>query len=841
MVVLNLKPTHKAVKDYFDAISNLSKLGVSHEGAVSPLFANLLRHCGAQFKLSLIEQFSMKRVGYPSSSHPIQVDGLMVDEWKYPRGVWEAKDTDDILDKEVKDKFNDGYPKDNILFQAPNHIIIWQDGNEIFNQRVSTADHLIEGLRIFFEYQPPAFEQWRQAIEEFKLIVRDLAEGLLDLIEKERVANRIFIQALDEFTLLCRETINPNISTEAIEEMLIQHMLTERIFRKVFNNPDFTERNIIAHEIEKVISALTSHHFSRHEFLKSLDRFYGAIEIAAASIQDFSQKQGFLNTVYEKFFQGFSVNVADTHGIVYTPQPIVGFMVKSIQDILQKEFGRSFSDEGVHIIDPFVGTGNFLVRIIRDIKRSKLSYKYAHEIHCNEVMLLPYYIASMNIEHEYYELTGEYEPFEGICLVDTFDLVEGKQLSYLTKENTARVKCQQNASIFVVIGNPPYNAKQVNENDNNKNRKYAEIDRRVSLTYGKASKATYLGKLNDPYIKAIRWASDRIGEEGIIAFVTNNSFVTDITCDGMRQHLENGFDKIYIMDLGGNVRENPKLSGTTHNVFGIQVGVSINILLRKKDTIPQKQCKIYYARIDEFWRKEQKYDFLTTKEHIGNVEWEEVQPDTKHNWLTQGMKEEFATFIPMGSKEAKGANKLNVETIFKTYSLGISTNRDSVVHNFDKNILSSSIDQFCNNYNVEVMRYDQKGKPADIDNFVDYEKIKWSRDLKKRAKHGTYISFDENKIRTSLYRPFTKMFLYYDPILNDSPGLFAKIFPNSGTETNNRVICVPSLGSRQIICFMTNLIPNLNFITGSTPIQCFPFYMYDKNGENQQENIWREE
>lgn len=389
MSTLNLKPTHKAVRDYYEAIQNFSQLRVSHEGAVSPAFAELLRHSGHQLKWTLVPQYRVKRNG-----QSIRVDGALVDDFNLVHGYWEAKDTGDDLEKEVKKKFAAGYPRDNIIFQAPDHIIVWQNSQEVFNEDITQPERLVEALRLFLEYQPPAFDEWQKAVEEFKLRVPELAGGLLQLIEKERTSNRRFIQALEDFSNLCRQTINPNISMQAVEEMLIQHMLTERIFRKVFNNPDFAERNIIAHEIEKVISALTSQSFSRDGFLKSLDRFYGAIETTAATIDDYSQKQAFLNTVYEKFFQGFSVKVADTHGIVYTPQPIVNFMVRSVEEILRREFGRSLSDEGVHVIDPFVGTGNFIIRIMREIQRSKLPQKYAEELHCNEVMLLPYYIAS---------------------------------------------------------------------------------------------------------------------------------------------------------------------------------------------------------------------------------------------------------------------------------------------------------------------------------------------------------------------------------------------------------------------------------------------------------------
>ena len=309
-----------------------------------------------------------------------------------------------------------------------------------------------------------------------------------------------------------RAAINPNLSKAAVEEMLIQHLLTERIFRTVFNNPDFTRRNIIAREIEKVIEVLIGQTYSRDAFLKELNPFYLAIEQAALLCKDFSQKQQFLNTVYEQFFQGFSVEVADTHGIVYTPQPIVDFMVKSVAHILETEFDRSLSDTGVHIIDPFVGTGNFIVRLMQDIQATTLEEKYRHELHCNEILLLPYYIATLNIEQEYFQRTGRYLPFEGIALADTFELLEDRQMALFTEENTERVKRQKAADMFVVIGNPPYNAQQINENDNNKNRKYPTMDKRVEETYAQDSTAQLKNKLYDPYVKAFSWASKRIGK-----------------------------------------------------------------------------------------------------------------------------------------------------------------------------------------------------------------------------------------------------------------------------------------------------------------------------------------
>jgi len=765
----------------------------------------------------------------------VRVDGAVVDAFHIAHGYWEAKDVHDDLEKEVKKKFAAGYPKDNIVFQAPERAILYQDGKRVLDEDISKATNLVQTLSLFFEYLPPAYAQWEDAVEHFKVEIPQLGRTVRELIEKERKTNKKFIQAFADFHHLCLESINPNLSELTVEEMLIQHLLTERIFRTVFHNPDFTNRNIIAVEIEKVISALTSRAFSRDAFLKSLDRFYKAIEATASTIDDYSQKQHFLNAVYEKFFQGFSVKVADTHGIVYTPQPIVNFMVRSVEDILQKEFGKSLSSQDVHILDPFVGTGNFLVRVMQEIKKTALEHKYRHELHCNEVMLLPYYIASMNIEHEYFDIMGSYEPFEGICFVDTFELAEGHQssFSFMTPENTQRVERQKKSPITVIIGNPPYNTAQVNENDNNKNRKYKVMDKRVSETYAKDSKATLLNKLSDPYVKAIRWASDRIGNEGIVAFVTNNSFIDQIAFDGMRKHLEQDFDEIYVLDLGGNVRKNPKLSGTTHNVFGIQVGVSVNLFIRKQDR--SNASKIHYASVDEFWRKEQKFRHLEEVKQKSHIDWQRQLPDQKNNWLVEGMVNDFDSFLPIGVKGKKG--NIAACVIFDSFSPGVNTARDYVVYDFHKELLNTRVDQFCDSYNVEVLRFRQKGSPKDIDNFLNYEHIKWSRNLKRDLRNQKLLEYSEARIRAGIYRPFTKRYLYFDDIIIDELGKNPKFFPNTEAERENRAICVPSIGGRTPYwCYCVNLIPNLS-LNAVDINQGFAFYTYDEDGSNRKENI----
>lgn len=829
---LNLKPTHKPVRQYYEALDRFGELGVTHETAVRAAFQALLEACARQARWTLVLEWPLRRNG-----HSLRVDGALVDPYRLVHGHWEAKDSHDDLEKEVQKKFDKGYPRQNILFQAPGRALLYQDGALVRDADLKDPATLVEVLKLFFAYRPPAYEEWERAVAEFKEQVPALGKGLVERIEHERATNRRFVQALGEFVEVCRQAINPNVSLEAVEEMLIQHMLTERLFRTVFRNPDFAHRNVIAVEIEKVIAALTSESFSRKDFLGRLDQFYMAIEETAKTIDDYAEKQGFLNTVYEQFFQGFSVKVADTHGIVYTPQPIVDFMVRSVEALLQREFGASLSDAGVHVLDPFVGTGNFIVRVMRAIRKTALEHKYAHELHCNDVMLLPYYIASMNIEHEFYEHTGRYERFDGIVLCDTFDLVEGQTIGMFAAENTERAQRQIKAPIKVILGNPPYNAHQVNENDNNKNRKYEVIDKRVKGTYVKDSKATLLSKLYDPYVKAFRWATDRIGDEGIIALVTNSSFIHKNTFDGMRRHLARDFDLIYVLDLGGSVNDNKKLSGTTHNVFGIQVGVSITILVRKSGrSNVKREATIYYAGTDEYWRKEQKFSLLEESGNFDGIKWRELEPDENSAWLTDDFQEEYKSFLPLGMQDHRDVASDEIRALAKEYSLGVSTNRDAYAYDFDRVRLLDCVERFAKDYNTEVIRYEQEGRPEDLGAFLKDSNIKWSSTLKRAMMGAHIIELDPNEVRPALYRPFTTNWLYHDYLLVDRPGRMDNYFPPEIDE--NRMICLSGKGYRAgFSVLMTDRAADLHLCASQDGFQCFPFYVYDEDGTNRRENI----
>ncbi len=830
-----VKPGQAAIKQYYKDMEAFKKQGISHEMAVRSAFQNLLAKTGKSFGWTLIPELSDT-----AAAGRIQPDGTMRDQFQMPRGYWEAKDSDDDLEKEIRAKFGKGYPASNIIFEDTRRGILYQNGKEVFEADLTNSGDLARLLNQFYSYQPPNIEQFEKAVEKFKDTVPDLAQGLIKLIKQAHKDNKKFIEAYDSFFELCKNSLNPNLRKDAVDEMLVQHLLTERLIRTIFDNPDFTRRNVIAAEVEKVITALTSKSFNRHEFLKSLDQFYVAIESAARELDDFTEKQHFLNNIYERFFQGFSVKVADTHGIVYTPQPVVKFMCNSVAEALKKEFGKELGSEDVYILDPCTGTGNFIVNLMKMVNKRKLPKLYLERLFANEVMLMPYYIAALNIEHAYYELTGNYEPFEGLCFVDTLDMAEGRQtqMSFMTKENTERVERQRKAPITVIIGNPPYNVGQLNENDNNKNREYEVIDQRIRETYAKDSKATNKNALWDAYVKFFRWATDRIGDrDGIVAFISNNGFLRGIAFDGFRHHLLNDFDLIYHFDFKGNARTSgERRRREAGNIFHDQIrcGVGITLLIRNSNS---KKKSIRYHVVEDYWRSAKKLEYLDFFDSIEKIEWEQLSPNKKYEWLYSKSDAQFETFMPLGTKEGKAADDEDVESIFKLYSGGVKTNRDAIVYDFNRERLEERIKKFIDSYNSEVDRWKRAPKNANIDDFVDYDKVKWSSSLKSNLKRLYYTKFHKDRLKYSIYRPFTTMYLYYDNVLNERTYKMKYIFPLKNESDANRIISVPGIGNRaEWTALASNRVVNLT-LTAIDGFQCFPFYVYDEDGSNRRENI----
>jgi predicted helicase len=453
-------------------------------------------------------------------------------------------------------------------------------------------------------------------------------------------------------------------------------------------------------------------------------------------------------------------------------------------------------------------------------------------------MLLPYYIASMNIEHAYLEAMDQYRPFEGICLVDTFTTLG--QANFFTSENTARIRRQSGAPIRVVIGNPPYNMGQANENEQNKNRRYlglGEVDTRIAKTYVKDSTATLRNKLSDPYVKAFRWASDRIKDHGIVCYVTNNSFVDQIAFDGMRKHLGNDFSKLYILNLGGNVRHNPSLSGTTHNVFGIQVGVAISILIRSSAQIGRGE--ILYSETPASATKQMKFNQLNEWGTLGAVKWEKSKISDGQSWVSgeSNINSEFADFIPLGNKVTK--HSLDQKTIFVNFSLGVASSRDTYNYNESVQELRKNIERAVNTYNETLDRYRREDLPRPSpDSYVDTSDpaIKWTRQTKALLGRLVDAKMVETDFRISSYRPFRKLNSYFEDFWNEERYQLHRFFPTLDSE--NIAFAASGVGAeRPFAAFSSAFIPDLNFFGPGTVPNWFPFYTYDEDGSHRRENI----
>jgi predicted helicase len=812
-----ISPAHPLIREYQRSLADLRGQGVEHELGLRRPFENLLADSARLHGWRFVAE-----VGAKAGGHRIRPDGTVFDANSLPRGFWESKDSHDDLDREIDRKIRLGYPVGNTIFEDTRRGVLYQNRSPVMEADLSNTRDLADLLFRFYSHTEPEIREFEVAVEEFGQRVPDLARGLALKIEEAHKHNRPFQEAFAKFFALCQASLNPNISRAAVDEMLVQHLLTERFFRTIFDNPEFTRRNAIAAEVERVIEALVSQSFSRTDYLKSLDSFYIAIESAARTIADFSEKQMFLNSIYERFFRGYSVKVADTHGIVYTPPQIVDYMCGAVEDALKREFGLTLSSPGVVILDPCTGTGNFIVHLMQRLSKRDLPRVYKEQLFANEVMLMPYYIAALNIEHAYLELSGQYEPFDGLCFVDTLDLAEDRQLPMFSEANTERVDRERKAQITVIIGNPPYNVGQLNENDNNKNRKYPVIDRRIHDTYAKDSKATNKNALSDAYVKFFRWATDRLGgRDGVVCFVSNSGFVHGVSFDGLRRHLAQDFQRIYHFDFRGNARtagERRRREGG--NIFRdqIRVGVGITVLIRNAHP---GRTQIRYHNVADYWRAEEKTSYLASFSGIADVPWRVLTPDSNHTWLVPEHAIEFSVFAP-------------IDGIFAMHSRGVVTCRDAVVYDFKTGLLADRVKAFIEDYNAEVDRYRRAGKESQIDDFVRYDRVKWSRDLKLDLQRQNYAEYAPDKARASIYRPFTQKTLFFDRILNEEVYRNFLFFPRPSSE--NHMICVPGPGNRKGFgCLLVRTIPALDL--AFEKIQCFPFYTYSPDGSNRRENI----
>ncbi len=762
------------INDYLRQLDIIKKAsGSSRETIVREAFKDLLKAWGKQHDLIFLAEYPLTT----ATKSSIAVDGALLHELRMPLGYWEAKDANDNLDDEVSKKFKKGYPQDNIIFSDDATAVLWQHRNEVLRCDMTDTQALSKLLKLFFSFERPEIAGFRAAVAQFKTDLPAVLLALREMIEREHDKNASFRAAEDKFLVHAQEAINPALGDADVREMLIQHILTEEIFAKVFDDSDFHQHNNVARELYALEGAFFTGALKK-QTLKGLETYYAAIRAAAAQISSHGEKQTFLKIIYENFYKVYNTKAADRLGVVYTPNEIVRFMIDGADWLCEKHFGRNLVDEDVDILDPATGTGTFICELLEHFRGQpkKLIHKYKHELHANEVAILPYYVANLNIESTFAAITGSYEEFPNLCFVDTLDNVglhttakgvNADLFGSVSEENVARIKRQNSRRISVVIGNPPYNANQANENDNNKNREYPQIDARIKQTYIAESTAQKT-KLYDMYARFFRWASDRLDENGVLAFVTNRSFIESRTFDGFRKTVAQEFADIYVVDLGGDVRANPKLSGTKHNVFGIQTGVAISFMVKRtpasgKTSKTKSPARVYYVRRPELETAEEKLGFLAGHP-MRSLNFDEVQPDKTGNWVNL-TNNDFETLLPLASKETKAAKTAAKErAIFKLFTLGASTNRDEWVYGEDKDVVLAKADWLLQRY----------GKNQKNPNFLDPQ-IKWSETLKRRLATQRVEKLEPLALRATAYRPFTNRWLYASNLLIDRPGDMAVI------------------------------------------------------------------
>ena len=760
-------PTYPHIEAYYVRRQELMEFGGSYnELNIRPAFQNCLDTYCREHKEKLVLIPELKAPGN------VVPDGTVKDTLRMARGYWEAKDTHDDLDAEIQRKFDRGYPKDNIVFEDSETAVLVQNGGVALRVDMSRPGELHRLIRRFLDYELPNIEEFRQAQVQFKTDLPAVLENLRQSVAVAEEGNEAYQSAATAFLDLCRQSISPGVSEADVREMLLQHILTKDIFLRVVDEDQFHRENNVARHLE----ALERTFFIgdvRREAIDRLRSYYGAIGRAADEIAEYAEKQQFLKAIYEDFYKAYNPAAADRLGVVYTPNEVVDFIIRGTDHLLWKHFGKTLADDNVQILDPATGTGTFITNLINYLPLDRLEHKYRHEIHANEVAILPYYIANLNIEYTYRDRTGQYLEFPNLCFVDTLDNLDWQQqgatggavtrqgafnLGGMSEENWIRIQEQNEKPISVIIGNPPYNANQQNENDNNKNREYPEIDRRISQTYIAASTAQKT-KQYDMYKRFIRWASDRLDDDGIIGFITNRAYLDTRQDDGFRQVAAQEFTDIYVLDLGSDVRRNPKISGTTHNVFGIQTGVAIGFFVREKARLGQ--CGIHHARREDAELAKDKLAYLR-EATISGIGFDSISPDKRNEWLNQS-NSDFETLLPLANRETKLSKRAEDEqAVFGLYSLGVITARDEWVYDFSISDLHVKIREF-------ILRYESKRKEFGGRELRDSElgaNIKWTRDLKRQLRSNTPNRFLPSKIRQVLFRPFVKKHLYFDQPLN---------------------------------------------------------------------------
>ena len=670
-------------------------------------------------------------------------------------------------------------------------------------------------------------EYWQDWAKDIEKIAQQHITRISSVIKEADTPAR---ESFERFLKEIKDDLNPSINKYDAIEMLAQHIITRPVFDTLFQGNQFTSENAVSKAMEKVLSQIYEHNIEAES--QSLEKFYDSVKQRAEGISA-RGRQKLIKDLYENFFQGAFKKMTQRLGIVYTPDEVVNFIIHSVEDVMKQEFNSSLGNSGVDILDPFAGTGTFISQLLLSgiLTKEQIKRKFKTEIHANEIVLLAYYIACINIEAVYSELVEEeeYRSFEGMVLTDTFQLYEQERdmIADLLPDNSERRTRQKESEITVIIGNPPYSAKQGAATDKAANLKYPNLDERIKSTYAKTSSANLKASLYDSYIRAFRWASDRIGDEGVIGFVTNAGWIDGNAASGFRKCLAEEFNKIYVFNLRGGIRG---LSGDLAkkeggNVFDIMTGVVMVILVKNKNST--EKCKIFFHEIGNYLNRKQKIATIQNFKSIKKVQDENrfilIKPDEDNDWLNQREKS-FGKYPSIGNKSKREEKK-----IFESYSHGLKTGCDAWLYNSSKSQISRTVQIMVDAYNEETANYQKDGGKTSVEEFVDTEsqKVGWHTNLFPKVAKGVEAVFKAENFIESLYYPFYKQMVYYDRHFVQRMALIPSIFKNGNTK--NLVIGVTGIGAREFSCLATDRVPCVGFLASG---QCFPLHLINKDEDS---------
>ncbi|HUD81077.1 MAG TPA: type ISP restriction/modification enzyme [Patescibacteria group bacterium] len=749
------------------------------------------------------------------------------------------------------DRFNATINKIDLNKNKPEQIIVGQldptgEGEQI-TEKKEEAEKPKQTKLAFDELQNAIYAKMvlkvgeRGYWEQWAANVADIAERQIKRITKIVEDDDKAHMAMREFIRGLRKNINPAISEHQAIEMLSQHIITKPVFEALFEGYSFVQNNAVSISMQKALDAIEAQAVE-DEDAELLEGFYKSVRQRAEGIDNSAGKQRIVAELYEKFFKTAFPQMVEQLGIVYTPPEVVDFIIHSVNDVLGKEFGRSLSDENVNILDPFTGTGTFITRLLQTgvIKRDDIERKYKHELFANEIVLLAYYIAAVNIENAYHDLLDKdkYESFEGIVLTDTFQLSEEddntKLFSEALAENSERLQRQKNTPLRVIIGNPPYSVGQKSANDNAQNQEYLKLDKRVQQTYSAASTAGLNKALYDAYIKAFRWASDRLSDKGgIIGFVSNGSWIDGNSTGGLRKSLEKEFTSIYVFNLRGNQRTSGELSRREGGkIFGSGSRTPIAItLLVKNPNIQKEKADIYYYDIGDYLKREEKLRVIADFKSVANNElsWHQLIPDQHGDWINH-RNDKFENLIAI-AKPAKSRYK--IDGFFNTYSSGIATARDVFLYNSSRTTLERNLKDSIEFYNQQVVQLTKSSlnRKKHAKDLVKYDprKISWTDVFLRNAERGIKYSLDKTAIVTGIYRPFFKQSLYYEKLQIHRTYQMQSIFPDIRHE-NKLILLTGAASSKDFSTLLTDMIPSYDTVDKT---KCFPLYYYEKNEQTK--------